>query len=96
MKISGKIVKKRTYIDNEDRNINCITFLELDKGITVNGDRIKIIPLLSEETMVPQNVGDNIEVDGEIIFKKIFTMFGNLSSSPIPTLMNRVNRDRLG
>jgi len=92
MIISGKIVKKRTYFDHEDVNINCIAFLELERGIVVNGDRLKIIPILSQESMVPQMVGESIEIDGDIVFKKIVTAFGSVSTSPIPTLINRHNR----
>lgn len=87
MKLKGKIVRTRPYFDEEYRNVNAIMFLELDSGIELNGDRIKIIPILSEETMLPQEVGASIEVEGEIVFRRILTASGKRNASPIPTLM---------
>lgn len=86
MKVSGKIVRKRAYFDSEDVNINCITFLEIDDGIMVNGDKIKIIPILSEDSLIPQTIGENVEVEGEIVFKQIVTSSGKRNSSPMPIL----------
>lgn len=86
MKIKGKIVKKRPYTDAEIRNVNCITFLEIDDGLVVNGDTVKILPILSHEQMIPQKVGEVIEVDGDMIYKQIITSSGKRSMSAIPTL----------
>lgn len=86
MKIKGKIVKKRPYFDNEDKTINCITFLEVENGIIVNGETIKIIPILSTDSAMTKAVGEDIEVEGEIEYKRIFTSSGKRCLSPIPTL----------
>lgn len=87
MKVKGKIVRTRPYFDLEYRNVNAIMFLELDAGIELNGDRIKIIPILSEESTLSQEVGESIEVEGEIVFRQILTASGKRNSSPIPTLV---------
>jgi hypothetical protein len=86
MKVKGKIVRKRPYFDHEDGSINCITFLEVENAITINGEAIKIIPILCTESSLTQNVGDNVEVEGEIEYKRIFTSSGKRCLSPIPTL----------
>lgn len=86
MKVSGKIVRKRAYFDSEDVNVDSIVFLEIDNGIEVNGDKIKIIPVLAEEILIPQKVGDNVELEGEIIYREIITPSGKKNSSPVPTL----------
>ncbi|BCJ86364.1 hypothetical protein [Effusibacillus dendaii] len=93
MKLTGRIVRKRAYFDSEDRNINCITFLEIDDGVVVNGDKIKIIPILSEDSQIPQAVGESVEVEGEIQFKQIVTSSGKRNSSLMPILQpNRINK----
>ncbi|WP_018133458.1 hypothetical protein [Effusibacillus pohliae] len=86
MKITGKIVRKRAYFDTDDRTINCIAFLEIDDGLLVNGDKIKIIPVLGEDSLIPQASGENVEIEGEIVFKQIVTSSGKRNSSPIPIL----------
>ncbi|MFC4769281.1 hypothetical protein [Effusibacillus consociatus] len=86
MRVTGKIVRKRAYFDTTDRDINCIAFIEIDDGIFVNGDKIKIIPILGEESRIPQSIGENIAVEGEIVFKQIVTSSGKRNSSPVPIL----------
>lgn len=87
MKMKGKIVRTRPYFDIEYKNVNAIMFLELETGIELNGDRIKIIPILSEDSMLAQEVGESVEVEGEIVFRRILTASGKRNSSPIPTLL---------
>ncbi|MES0857604.1 hypothetical protein ABS784_15520 [Geobacillus sp. G4] len=86
MRVAGTIVKKRSYFDSEDKNINCILFIESDEEIVVNGDKIKIIPVLARGSAVSRNEGEHIEVDGEVVFKKIKTSLGHLSFCPIPAI----------
>ncbi|GAX89965.1 hypothetical protein [Effusibacillus lacus] len=86
MKITGKIVRKRAYFDSEDTNVNCIAFIEIDDGVLVNGDKIKIIPMLSDGSQIPQDIGESVEIEGEIVFKQIFTSSGKRNSSPVPIL----------
>lgn len=88
MKVKGKIVRKRPYFDDEDHSINCITFLEIENAIMVNGEPIKIIPILCQDSVLTQSVGENIEIEGEISFKRICTASGKRSLSPIPTLIS--------
>lgn len=87
MKVKGKIVRRRPYLDNEYRNVISILFLELESGIELNGDQIKIIPILSEESMSSEDIGENVEVEGEIVFRQILTASGKRNSSPVPTLL---------
>ncbi|GAB7386215.1 hypothetical protein BSNK01_00500 [Bacillaceae bacterium] len=86
MKIRGKIVKKRPYVDIEEKDINCITFVDVEDGIDVNGDKIKIIPILSDDSKIPQQIGESVEVDGKIEFKKIVTPSGKRNLSPVPVV----------
>jgi hypothetical protein len=86
MKIKGKIVRKRPYFDHEDGSVNCITFLEVENAIIINGESIKIIPILCTDSTMTKAVGENIEVEGEIEYKRIFTSSGKRCLSPIPTL----------
>lgn len=86
MRVTGKIVRKRAYFDTEDRNINCIAFIEVDDGLLVNGDKIKIIPILSDDSRIPQTIGESVLVEGDIVFKRIVTSSGKRNSSPVPIL----------
>jgi hypothetical protein len=87
LRIRGEIFKKRTYPKLLYNNINCISFLEVEHGIQVEGDHIKIIPILSEESDVSLLVGEIVEIEGEIKWKRIITSSGKLSFSPIPVFM---------
>ncbi|MEW9673765.1 hypothetical protein [Ammoniphilus sp. 3BR4] len=86
MKIKGKLFKKRHYHDLEFKKINCLSFLEIDNVVKVDGDRIKVIPVLSEESAISPNLGVSVEIDGEIEWKQIVTPMGNLISLPMPVL----------
>ncbi|MED4226330.1 hypothetical protein [Neobacillus cucumis] len=87
MRIRGKIFKKRPYPKLLYNNINCISFLEVEHGIQVEGDHIKIIPILSEESYVSPLVGEKVEIEGELKWRRIITSSGKLSFSPIPVFM---------
>ncbi|MEW9673707.1 hypothetical protein [Ammoniphilus sp. 3BR4] len=86
MRVQGKIFKKRPYLNSENKNINCIAFMEMSDGVEINGDHVKIIPILINDAELKHIVGENIEVDGEIRFERILTMTGIRSLHPIPVL----------
>jgi hypothetical protein len=89
MKIRGEIFKKRFYPYHEYENINCICFLKIDDSIEIGKDRIKVIPILSEESTVSNNIGKFIEVDGEIEWRQIITPLCRWSFLPTPILRLR-------
>jgi len=86
MRIKGKIFKKRSYIDNDFSDVNCIAFVEIDNGINVDGDTIRIIPILCDRSSISKGVGESIEVEGNIEFKSITTRSGKRNLSPVPVL----------
>lgn len=87
MKIRGEVFKQRPYPKLWYNNNNCIFFLEAEHGVQVGEDRIKILPILSEELEVSLLVGERVEIEGEIQWKRIITPSGKLSFSPIPVFM---------
>jgi hypothetical protein len=89
MKIRGEIYKKRFYPYHEYENINCICFLKIDDAIKLGTDRIKVIPILSEESAVSKDIGKFIEIDGEIEWRHIITPLGRRSFLPTPILRLR-------
>jgi hypothetical protein len=89
MKIQGKIYKIRPYEDSECHNFHYIGFLESDDGIQLDGQTIKIIPLLIEELWTKELTIEKVEVDGDIEFKQIITLSGKRSFYPVPTLQVR-------
>lgn len=85
MRIQGEIVKKRAYKNDGDPNQNSILFIKVQDEIKVNGDRLKIIPMISSDPA--WNVGDPINAVGKIQFQRVRTFFGRLSFSPIPVFI---------
>ena len=89
MIIKGKIYKIRPYVDSECLDLNNIGFMESEEGIQLNGQIIKIIPILLEELRIKGITSDKVEVDGDIEFKQIITLLGRPSLLPVPTLRVR-------
>ena len=87
MRIRGKIFKKRPYPNHGHKNINCISFLEAEHVVQVGEDRIKILPILSEESAVSWIIGEKVEIEGKIEWKRIITSVGKPSFLPIPVLV---------
>jgi hypothetical protein len=85
MKIKGVIYKKRAYVDREKPNVTVILFIELEEKIDVNGEAIRIIPILSSYPS-SYRVGEQIEVSGEVRYESIWTSTGQRSLSPIPVI----------
>jgi hypothetical protein len=85
MKIKGDIYKKRAYVDREKPNVTVILFIELEEKIDVNGEAIRIIPILSSFPS-SYSVGEQIEVSGEVRYESIWTSTGQRSFSPIPVI----------
>ena len=93
MRIKGEVFKKRSYPYHSEENINCICFLEIDDAIQVGEDKIKVIPILSEESIVSRIIGNFIEVEGEIYWKQIITPLGRPNSLPVPILrLDRIEK----
>lgn len=86
LKVKGRIVKRRPYMDWEEVESDCLAVMEMDEGTIVNGDKLKIISLLSGDSMIPEGDGEPVEVIGEIEFKRIITPTGERNFSPIPVL----------
>ena len=86
MKIKGKVYNKRPYIDKQKQNVKNILFIEIEKAIQINGDVIKLIPILSQSS-ANYSVGEQIEVDGEIKLEHIMTPTGKPCFLPIPVLI---------
>ncbi|MEW9673712.1 hypothetical protein [Ammoniphilus sp. 3BR4] len=86
MKIKGTIFKKRTYFDSECRNLNCITFIQVDPGLLLNGCMIKILPILSPSCSMVKIEGDLLEVEGKVEFHAITTVMGNRNLHPVPVM----------
>lgn len=85
MRIRGEVYKKRAYHDdNKQKGMN-VTFLELDEFIKFNGDFIKIIPIISYDS-INFNVGEKIELDGVISYEYIITSIGKRSYAPVPVI----------
>lgn len=99
MKIRGKIFRKRSYRDYTCENINCISFLEIDNFLQVSGEKIKIIPILSQDSTMLQMVGKSVEIEGEIELRKIITSLGIPILFPIPVIrlktIERISRSNL-
>ncbi|MEW9673451.1 hypothetical protein [Ammoniphilus sp. 3BR4] len=85
MKFKGVIYKKRAYVDREKPNVTDILFIELEEKIDVNGETIRIIPILSYKPS-SYRVGEQVEVNGEVRFESILTSTGKRSFSPIPVI----------
>ncbi len=93
MRIKGEVFKKRSYPYHAEENIDCICFLEIDDAIQVGEDKIKVIPILSEESIVSRIIGNFIEVEGEIYWKQIITPLGRPNSLPVPILrLDRIEK----
>lgn len=86
MKIKGTIFKKRTYFDSECRNLNCITFIQVEPGLLLDGCLIKILPILSSSCSMMKNVGDTVEVEGKVEFQAITTVMGSRNLHPVPVM----------
>ncbi len=89
MKIKGVIYKKRVYVDREKPNVTTILFIELEEKIDINGETIRIIPILSSNPS-SYRVGEQIEVNGEVRFECIWTSTGKLSFSQIPVIRGAI------
>lgn len=87
MRIRGEIFKKRSYPNHGHKKFNCISFLEVEHEVLVGEDRIKIIPILSEESDVSGIVGKRVEAQGKIEWKRIITPTGKPSFLPLPVLV---------
>jgi hypothetical protein len=92
--IKGKVYNKRPYVDKHKQNVTNILFIEIEKAIQINGDMIKLIPILSQFS-ANYCVGEQIEADGEIKFENITTPTGKPCFLPIPVLipkfMDKIN-----
>lgn len=86
MKITGIVFRKRSYRDYEYAYMGCITFLEIQNEVHINGERLKIIPLLSRNPDLTGEVGEWMEVDGDLEMKRILALNGNRNLLPIPVL----------
>ena len=85
MKIRGVICKKRSYRDNDKKKVTDIIFIEVAEKIKINGDLIKIIPIISDH---PSSycIGEEIEVNRKVRLESILTYGGIRSFSPIPVI----------
>ncbi|MBK5463519.1 hypothetical protein [Peribacillus sp. TH27] len=83
MIVEGDIYRKRDYIDY-DPFFNYIIFLELKVNIEINGDNIKILPVICNRSRIRYKVGDSIKLQGRLLFKKISTSMGTRCVSPVP------------
>lgn len=86
MKLKGTIFKKRTYFDNKCRDLNCITFIEVEPGLLLDGCMIKILPILSTSCAMMKNEGDTVEVEGNVEFQSITTVMGIRNLHPVPVM----------
>lgn len=75
MKIRGEIFKKRFYPYHEYENIDCICFLKVDDSIEIGKDRIKIIPILSEESTVSNIIGKLIVLTVKLSGDKLLLLW---------------------
>lgn len=87
MRIRGEIFKTRSYPNYGHKKFNCISFLEVEHEVLVGEDKLKIIPILSEESDISGTVGEKVEVQGKIEWKRIITSTGKPSFLPIPVLV---------
>ncbi|USK36610.1 hypothetical protein LIT25_28110 (plasmid) [Bacillus sp. F19] len=86
MRIKGEIYKKRSYKSSGLYHSTYITFIRVHQGIMINGENIIIIPILSDE-MHRYEVGEHIDLNGRIEFKRIITSTGDLSFLPVPVII---------
>jgi hypothetical protein len=84
MKIRGEIYNKRSYQDPLRQNKMNILFVEVEEAVQVNGDMIKVLPIVSEQSFIDYSVGEKIEADGEIKFESIVTITGKRCFLPVP------------
>lgn len=92
MWVRGKVFKQRRYIDSKYSRIKSILFITMEEAISVNGEKIKVIPILTEDPYNHHEIGENIDVDGEIEYLNILTPLGQRSIHPIPVLRPYRNR----
>jgi hypothetical protein len=90
MKIRGKIYNKRSY--QESLKQIHILFVEVDEAVQVNGEMIKLLPILSERSIIDFCIGEKIEADGDIQFEKIVTKIGKRSFQPIPVFQTNTTK----
>ncbi|HJV45428.1 MAG TPA: hypothetical protein VJ824_06845 [Bacillota bacterium] len=87
LSVRGKIYKKRPYYDNRIHHINCIAFLELDEGMKIFEDSIKIMPILCEGRRLALSVGENVEINGVMELRQITTISGERNIHSLPVLL---------
>lgn len=87
MNIVGEVFKKRPYANEENQNMSWLLFLNVYDGIVLGGDRINTIPMIISNEGSNYQVGDRVEIKGEIEYRRITTPAGNLSFSHIPVII---------
>jgi hypothetical protein len=84
--LPSQIIQKRPYVDWEEPDMNCLAVIEVNNGTIINGEKIKILFIVSDSSMIPQSMGEDVEIIGKIEFKRIITPSGKRNLSPIPVL----------
>jgi hypothetical protein len=87
VRIKGTVFKKRTYPKHHYKKMDHLSFLEVKDNISFDGDVLKIIPVLSQKSMECWNIGDEIDVEGEMKYIRIITSLGKLSLLPVPVFI---------